>query len=134
VLIPLRHESMRGRKWPYITFALIGINIVAFLLTFGTMESQQPQRAQVRVRVLLLSARHQDLTMSPAAGAYVGTVKKQLGENWDKLLTATAALLQRSGNLSVEADDPADPQQQMDSACQAFETQRQSDRKRSNNR
>lgn len=125
MLIPLRHESMRGRRWPYITFALIGINIVAFLLTFGTMGRQQPERAQVRVRLLLLSARHPDLTMSPAADAYVGNVKKQLGENWDKRLTANAARLQRSGNLP--ADDPADPQQQMDSACQAFEAERQSD-------
>jgi hypothetical protein len=28
ILIPLKHENMEGRRWPIITFALIGLNIL----------------------------------------------------------------------------------------------------------
>jgi membrane associated rhomboid family serine protease len=129
VLVPLRHESMRGRRWPYITFALIGLNIVMFLLTSGTIEKQMPGRVQVRVQLLVLAARHPDLQLSPQAGMYVENVKKQLGDNWDQALIADAERIERSGagKVPVDADDPAELQQQMDAACQAFEAERQTD-------
>jgi len=134
VLIPLRHENMRGRRWPYITFALIGLNILIFAFTFGTMKSEAPRRLQVRVSLLTLAARHPDLQMSPAATAYVESVKKQLGDRWERLVTGDGSR-QLPNNAEVDAEvDPAEIQdvhqqlqQQMDAACQAFESEKQSD-------
>jgi membrane associated rhomboid family serine protease len=128
VLIPLRHENMRGRRWPYVTFALIGLNIVIFLLTHSAIENQQPQRVQVRLNLLVLAARHPDLQISPEAASYVESAKKQLGDKWDKAVASDSVLLQR--NLAVQADaedDSESLQQQMDAACQAFDAERQSD-------
>jgi membrane associated rhomboid family serine protease len=53
MFIPLRNENMRGRRWPYITFALMALNIVIFPLTHGpsippswaNMPSSRPVRA-----------------------------------------------------------------------------------------
>jgi membrane associated rhomboid family serine protease len=128
VLIPLRHENMRGRRWPYISFALIALNIVIFLLTWGPIQEQQPKRAQVQLRLLVLAARHPELQLSPEANVYVESVKKRLGENWDRLATATKADLAQTGiDLPpAEADSASDLQQQMDGACQAFEAERSS--------
>jgi len=130
VLIPLRHENMQGRRWPYVTFALIGLNIIIFLLTYSTIERQQPERARVRVSLLVLAARHPELQMSSSAAKYVEGVKKQLGENWDKVLSTDQAYLRRMGGLPSEdgdADDSSLLQQQMDTACQAFEDEQKSD-------
>ena len=134
MLIPLRHENMRGRRWPYITFTLIGLNILIFLFTYGTMKTEAPRRFQVRVNLLSMAARHPDLQMSPAATAYVESVKKQLGDKWDSLLTAdrTNHLSKyAAGQSELEAPDTQDIQQQlqqqMDAACHAFEAEKQSD-------
>ncbi len=43
MLIPIGHEDMRGRRWPYVTFSIIGLNILIFLLTSSTIQKQQRQ-------------------------------------------------------------------------------------------
>lgn len=55
LLIPLRHENMKGRRWPVVTFTIIALNVVAFLGTHWTIQSQEaqiPQRVEVRKHLL----------------------------------------------------------------------------------
>ena len=129
MLIPLRHENMRGRRWPVITFALIAINIVVFLFTTGPIAHQQAQRTQTRVRLLVFAAMHPDLRMSPETEAYVDSVKKKLGDDWDQAILADKGFIAKAGlgSISPNTDDPAQLQQQMDSLCQAFEAERKTD-------
>jgi len=125
MLIPLRHESMRGRRWPIVTFSLIGLNIVAFLLTYGPIREQQPQRSQARIELLLMAAAHPDLRMSPAAAAFVDSIKKVAGNQWD---SAIASLRSRGAGADVGQDASDDElQQQMDSLCHSFEEHESSD-------
>lgn len=127
MLIPLRHENMRGRRWPIITFALIGLNILVFLLTNGPIQEQQPQRTQVRLRLLVFAAMHPDLNMTPVASAYVEGVKKTVGAQWDKAVAANRSVLSNSETSADQAGDPEALQQQMDSLCEAFETHQNTD-------
>ena len=127
MLIPLRHENMRGRRWPIVTFVLIGLNVLIFLLTNGPIQQQQPQRAQVRVQLLLLAATHPELHMTSEAEGFVESVKKQLGDKWDKAILARRSSLASQSSTSAETDDPVQLQQQMDSLCEAFETQQNTD-------
>jgi membrane associated rhomboid family serine protease len=122
LLIPLRHENMKGRRWPYITFALIGLNVLAFLLTNGPINDQQPQRSQVRLQLLAYAAAHPDLQLSPVAGTYVNGVKKYLGDKFEP-----AFKNKKYSVSSVDSDDPAVQQQQMDSLCQAYESELNTD-------
>ena len=126
MLIPLRHENMQGRRWPYITFALIGLNVAVFVLTYGPIDRQMPERGRVRASLLVLASRHPDLQMTPDAEKYVEAMKKQLGDNWAKAITAEQGLL-RDDRSTDTGDEPMSLQQQMDSACQAFEDERKSD-------
>ena len=127
MLIPLRHENMQGRRWPVVTFALIALNTLAFLFTNGPIHEQQPARAHVRVQLLVLAATHPELHMSPAAEAFVEAFKKKAGDEWDKIvLSSRAAESTRSAYLA-EGDDPLRLQEQMDSVCQEFETQQNTD-------
>lgn len=123
MLIPLRHENMRGRRWPYITFALIGLNIVIFLLTHGPIQQQLPQRARARLQLLSFAAVHPDLQLSPEAQSFLDGVKKHFGVQWDQY-----AETQKAAQLSNSNDeDPAALQEQMDALCAAFETERKTD-------
>ena len=63
MLIPLRHENMEGRRWPVITFALIALNVLAFLGTHWTIEAQEPERAENRMHIIVLAAQHPELIM-----------------------------------------------------------------------
>lgn len=123
MLIPLRHENMRGRRWPYITFAFIGLNIIIFLLTNGPMHQQLLQSARTRVQLLSFTAVHPELQLSSAPESYIESVKKQVtSEQWEQFAQKQKAALQSKRNAS-ENEDPAALQQQMDSLCASFETE-----------
>jgi membrane associated rhomboid family serine protease len=123
VLIPLRHENMRGRRWPYVTFALIGLNILAFLLTYGPMKDQQAPRSQVRLQLLAFVAAHPDLQLSPVSQSYVDGVKKYLGDRFEPAFKDK----KYAAMIHSTSDDPEVLQQQMDKYCDAYETELKTD-------
>ncbi len=65
MLIPLGHESMEGRRWPVISIALVLLNFGIFLATRGQIDTENPQRTEVRAHILLLAATHSELTLPP---------------------------------------------------------------------
>jgi hypothetical protein len=78
VFLPLRHESMQGRRWPIITIALIAINLLAFLGTYWQIDQEDPQRGEVRAHILLLSASLPELTMTAEVQEMVDAFKRNL--------------------------------------------------------
>jgi len=76
LLIPLKHENMVGRRWPMVTFTLIGLNILLFLATHWTIERQAPEFAEVRLHLLLLAAEHPELKMPDEAQQFVADFQK----------------------------------------------------------
>jgi hypothetical protein len=127
VLIPLRHENMRGRRWPIITFALIGLNVPIFLLTHGPIEDQQTKRAEVRLHLLVLAASHPELHLTDEATAFVESIKKKAGPQWDKLASKGGPLHDPWSSQLRQTQDPAELQEQMDSLCADFDAERSHD-------
>ncbi len=82
MLIPIRHENMEARRWPIVTFALIAINVVAFLFTHGTMQEQSPKLAEVKAHILLLAASHPELTVPPSAQQFVNDFREKNPDTW----------------------------------------------------
>lgn len=85
MLIPIRHENMSARRWPVITFALIAINVVVFLGTFQSLESEQKQVGQLKLHIVLLAAEHPDLNVPSDAQEIINTVKNQYPKQWATL-------------------------------------------------
>jgi len=127
LLIPLRHENMRGRRWPVVTFTLIALNTLVFLFTVGPIHDQQPERSHVRVQLLVLAATHPELHMSAAAEAFVDAFKKKAGDEWDKVVLSSSAARNAQAAVADETGDVAHLQEQMDSVCQEFDTQQNTD-------
>lgn len=121
MLLPLRHENMRGRRWPVITFALIGLNIVVFLLTHWTIEAQQPERAEVRLHLLLLAGTHPELKTSLEATEFINSVKSKLGSTWEQLSSPGRPSEDPWDAQMRQQDDPGQLQQEMDTLSQKFE-------------
>jgi len=126
MLIPLRHENMKGRRWPVITFTLIGLNILFFLLTHGPISDEQPHRAEVRLHLILLAASHPELQPSNDAATFVERVKKSVGENWEQLASSKRAASDAWEAQIRSTPDPAELQQEMDKLSQEFQDLEQS--------
>ena len=77
MIIPIAHEDQRGRRWPYVTIAIIALNVVVFLFTHSRMEAEQHQAAQVQFHILALSARYPDLQLPPEATDMVEVFKRE---------------------------------------------------------
>jgi membrane associated rhomboid family serine protease len=77
MIIPIAHEDQRGRRWPYVTIAIIALNVVVFLFTHTKMEAEQHEAGEVQFHILALSARYPDLQLTPEAADMVESFKRE---------------------------------------------------------
>jgi membrane associated rhomboid family serine protease len=87
MIIPVAHENLRGRRWPYVTSAIIALNTLIFLLTTSPMDVQQQRVSEVQAQIVLLSARFPDATMTPVARHMVQLFKRQYSTPYLRLAT-----------------------------------------------
>ena len=83
MIIPLNHENMHGRRWPYVTIAIIALNTIFFLATHWTIEREARQTGVVQEHIILLAAAHPDTPMSPAEQKLVESFRHSQGKVWD---------------------------------------------------
>src|SRR3984957_17009296 len=86
MIIPLSHENLRGRRWPWITIGLIILNAIIFLCTNGRMEQQMAETSQVERRILFLSAQYPDAQMTPAAKDLIAAIRLQYPDQYHQLV------------------------------------------------
>jgi membrane associated rhomboid family serine protease len=75
MIIPVGHENLRGRRWPWVTTAIIVLCSVIFLVANSPMQQQMAQTGQLQLHILLLSAIYPDAPMTPAASDIVRAYK-----------------------------------------------------------
>lgn len=120
MFIPLQHESNQGRRWPVVTIAILLLNVVAFLGTHWRMDDEAPKRGEVRAHLILLSASHPDLALTPEAQTFVDTFKHDNPALW-KQASAPDRMVEDSWDARFRAeDDPITLQNEMDSLCTQF--------------
>ncbi|HKW62539.1 MAG TPA: rhomboid family intramembrane serine protease [Candidatus Acidoferrum sp.] len=120
ILIPLKHENMEGRRWPIVTFALIGLNILAFVGTHWTMKEQAPKLAEVRLHVLLLAAEHPELKMPEDAQQFVTDFQKANPKVWEQVTSPYRQVIDAADARYRMTDDTDKLQEEMDSLTQQF--------------
>jgi membrane associated rhomboid family serine protease len=85
VIIPLRHESNRGRRWPYVTIAIIVLNTLLFVVTHGRLEEEASRLAEVQSRTLRLAAAHPEAPLTPSQQELVNGFRRSQTAMWDRL-------------------------------------------------
>jgi len=85
MFIPLRHESMHGRRWPYVTITIIALNALFFLGTLSGLERDANQLFEVESRTLQLAATYQRMPLTPAQQELVDQFRRNQPNNWDRL-------------------------------------------------
>ena len=120
MLLPTGHENMQARRWPIMTIGLIVINVIAFLLTFTTLERESPELAETRLHIRLLAAMHPELTLTPEAQQLVDDIQKNEPDSW-KLAQDPRRNIEDGWDAHIRlVDDPADLQVEMDTLCARY--------------
>jgi membrane associated rhomboid family serine protease len=123
-LLPLRHENMQGRRWPVVTFALIALNIIAFLGTHPTIEAQEtltPERIEVQKHLLYFAAMHPELKMGEDAQKFVAPIADKYPQGWKELASPDRKPEDAWDANIRQVDDPAELQAEMDSLSERFQ-------------
>ena len=123
-LLPLRHENMQGRRWPVVTFALIAINVIAFLGTHWIIEAQDaqiPERVEVVKHLVLLAATHPELKMGDDARKFVRPLEAQYPDDWKQLASPSRKPDDDWEARIRQVEDPTELQAEMDGISQKFQ-------------
>jgi len=120
MLIPLRHESMEGRRWPIVTITLLSLNILIFLGTHWKIDEQTQQAVPVKTHVILLSAMHPELKKGDAVQEYVDAIQARNPRIWERLRDPNRQLEDAwDAKIRLE-DDQTKLQAEMDTLSQQF--------------
>ncbi|MDT8069712.1 MAG: rhomboid family intramembrane serine protease [Terriglobia bacterium] len=122
MLIPIKHENMSARRWPIVTFALIAINVVVFLFTYGPIERQSKQFSQVRMRILTLAARHPDLDIPESVKPFVDHIREKYPDEFAKLKQPTLQVADDPDARLHQMHETAQSQEEMNSLAGEYET------------
>jgi membrane associated rhomboid family serine protease len=120
MLFPIKHENMTARRWPVITLGLILLNFLIFLGTHQTMENQEAPLTSVKMHILILAARHPDLTISPEAQQFVADFQADDPADWAEMQTSDYKAIDDWDAKLRNVDDREQLQTDMDSIAAEY--------------
>jgi membrane associated rhomboid family serine protease len=115
MLFPIKHENMSARRWPVITLGLILINFLVFLCTYPAMERQEDSLLSVRQHLLVLSARHPELTIQAKAQQFITDFQAYYPADWTDIQSPNFKAIDDWDTRMRSVDDPEQLQAEMDS-------------------
>ena len=119
MIIPLAHENLRGRRWPWVTIAIIALNTVIFLFTHGTMEQEMAQTGRVELHILLLSARFPDAQATPEAVEMIEAFKRQHADIYAQMASPSRPAIADPWDVQLQSKDwsPVEADAEMAGLC-----------------
>ncbi|MGH9781584.1 MAG: hypothetical protein ACRD33_07160, partial [Candidatus Acidiferrales bacterium] len=89
MIIPIGHENLRGRRWPWVTTAIVAICTLVFLATNSSMQRQLAQTGRIELHILVLGALYPDAPMSSQASEFVEAFKFEHPQTYVQLASPT---------------------------------------------
>jgi membrane associated rhomboid family serine protease len=120
MLLPIKHENMTVRRWPVITLGLILVNFLVFLCTYRAMDRQDNALWPVELHLLVLSARHPELTLPPKAHQFVADFQVADPAVWEDLQNLDSKAVDDWDTRMRSVDDPEQLQTEMDSLATEY--------------
>ncbi|HWZ99823.1 MAG TPA: rhomboid family intramembrane serine protease [Candidatus Dormibacteraeota bacterium] len=120
MFLPLRHDSMEGRRWPVISIALVVLNLLVFLGTHNQIDQEGPERGEIRSHIRMLAADHPELTIPPVGQEIVDQFAKDNPAAWAAAKSGTRDIQDAWDAKMRLIDDPAKLQAEMDSLCSQY--------------
>jgi len=112
MLLPTGHESLEGRRWPYITIAILVLNVIAFAFTNSALEADSDEVARVKVRILMLAAWHTGVTPSAEQQQLIESFQRSNPKVWDYMQREDRRP-EGAWDLEMRGFDPAQAQEEI---------------------
>ena len=120
MLIPIRHENMSARRWPYITVGLIVLNTLIFLATQGTMQEESPQLGKAKAHILLLAAQHPELKLADNEQKLVDGFRASYPAEWARTQSSSLDVVDAWDAQMRMVEEPAKLQSMMDELADEY--------------
>jgi len=117
MLVPLQHDKMAARRFPIITVGIIVLNILVFLGTHWSQDSDAPQLREDRTHILLLAATHPELTVPPSGEKLIANFKAENPDVWTQISSSNRDLVDGWDARMRLEESPEKLQEEMDSLC-----------------
>lgn len=124
MFIPLRHENNEGRRWPFVSIALVLLNLVVFLGTHSQIDKQAPQQSETHAHLILLAAMHPELTVTSEVQDFLTNFQKTNPALWREAQSQTRDLADGWDVKIRLIEDPVLLQQEMDRLTAGFAAER----------
>jgi membrane associated rhomboid family serine protease len=119
MIIPVGHENLRGRRWPWVTTAIILLCSAVFLVTNSPMQEQMAQTGQIQLHLVLLSALYPDAPMTPAASDIVHAFKLEHMDIYEQMAATERTRFADAWDKQIHSDgfSASDANTQMTALC-----------------
>lgn len=117
MLIPVAHESLKGRRWPYVSIVIIALNLVVFLGTHWRLEDESHKLAEVKVHILLLAAAHPDVQTTPEVQQLIEGFQRSNPKLFSRMASANRRP-EDVWDLQMRDWDPVEVNAQMEALAQ----------------
>src|SRR5271154_2385425 len=119
MIIPIGHENLRGRRWPWVTTAIIGLCAATFLVTISPMQEQIVRISQAEYHIVVLSALFPDAPLTPAASDIVRAFKLEHVEMYSEMEDPTRDHFLDAWDKKIHAADysASDANTEMNALC-----------------
>ena len=120
MLIPVGHENMTVRRWPVVTAALILINLLAFIVTNGTLEKEVFEMEILKLRIVELAAIHPDIHVPPEIQPVITDFREKHPREWEKISSQEFTLADLLSPEMFRTEEYASPQAKMNALAEEF--------------
>ncbi len=119
MIVPVGHENLRGRRWPWVTTAIIVLCSVIFIVTNGAMQEQMAQTSKTELHLLLLSALYPDAPLTRAASDVVRAFKFEHADIYSEMESADRTQFLDAWDKKIHAEDfsASDANIEMNALC-----------------
>lgn len=119
MFIPVGHENLRGRRWPWVTIAIVALNFVVFLATKGTLQDDAEKLGRVKLQIIVLASNHPNVHMPADVQDFVQDFQTKHAEMYRRL--GRAAQYHPIEGLDESVGDPVIADSLMAGLAQQFE-------------
>lgn len=123
LLFPTGHDSLEGRRWPYVTIAVIILNAIAFAASYNSINRDSEELWVTKLRILMLEADHGYVEKTPEVQQMIDEFKSGQPKLWARIDDPQRPP-QDMWDIEMREFEPAKAQAEMDALSEQFVAQR----------
>lgn len=121
MIFPTSHEDLRSRRWPWVTTAILVLNLVAFLGTYSSLTGESEELGSVKLHILILSALYPNVEKPPEIQEFVDAFQKSNPKTFEQMKSFNRPVVDAwEAQLRMQGDEGFDANAEMASLAEQY--------------